>query len=206
MTDRDHTVGAVLTLCLQVFKEFDTDGSGCIDQEEFQHMVGALGFNISTAKALKYFRHIDEDGSGEIEMDEFRVALFMLDPVTGNTLGFQPSKLLTPSDAFEVRLHICPGVGCFHSVLTIRRAQMFDTDRSGAIDEDEFFYALEYLGLKISDQKQERYFQKYDKDNSGTIDYEEFLAIWLEVRAMATLRRAANLTLGMCRLAMFDRS
>lgn len=60
---------------------------------------------------------------------------------------------------------------------------MFDEDRSGAIDEDEFYFALEYLGLKISDQKQEKFFNKYDKDNSGTIDYEEFMAIWLEVCA-----------------------
>ena len=86
----------------QVFKEYDQDGSGFIDIDEFQAMVKALGFNITEAKALKYFRHIDEDGSGEIDLDEFRVALFLLDPVTGNTLGFQPSKLLTPSDAFQV--------------------------------------------------------------------------------------------------------
>ena len=66
--------GLVVVLAWQVFKEFDTDGSGFIDYDEFQNMVTALGFNISSAKALKYFRHIDEDGSGEIDLDEFRVA------------------------------------------------------------------------------------------------------------------------------------
>ena len=70
------------------------------------------------------------------------------------------------------------------------RRQMFDEDRSGAIDEDEFYFALEYLGLKVSDQKQEGFFKKYDKDNSGTIDYEEFMAIWLEVGRWAPCRIA----------------
>lgn len=34
--------------------------------------------------------------------DEFRVALYTCDPSSGNTVGFQPSKLLTPKDAFAV--------------------------------------------------------------------------------------------------------
>ena len=33
---------------------------------------------------------------------------------------------------------------------------------------------LEYLQLKIGDEKQEKMFQKYDKDQSGFIDYDEF--------------------------------
>ena len=71
---------------------------------------------------------------------------------------------------------------------------MFDEDRSGAIDEDEFFFALEYLGLKVSDSKQEKYFNKYDADGSGTIDYEEFKNIWLAVRARTCLSQQHLLT------------
>ena len=29
--------------------------------------------------------------------------MFTIDPVSGNSLGFEPNKLLTPKDAFEVR-------------------------------------------------------------------------------------------------------
>lgn len=47
----------------------------------------------------------DPDGSGEIDIEEFKVALFATDPDSGNPVGFAPSSLLTPLDAFEVRQH-----------------------------------------------------------------------------------------------------
>ena len=117
------------------------DGSGLIDLDEFTDMLPALGINLSSAKALRYFKMCDVDGSGQIDFDEFKVALFTCDPVSGNPLGFNPSKLLTPSDAFE----------------------MFDEDESGEIGEDEFADVLEYLGLKVDDFTQERLFKKFDR-------------------------------------------
>lgn len=44
----------------------------------------------------------DPDGSGEIDFEEFKVALFAVDPDSGNPVGFTPSALLSPLDAFEV--------------------------------------------------------------------------------------------------------
>jgi hypothetical protein len=32
--------------------------------------------------------------------------MFSIDPVSGNSLGFEPNKLLTPKDAFEVRVGV----------------------------------------------------------------------------------------------------
>ena len=58
---------------------------------------------------------------------------------------------------------------------------MFDEDGSGNINEDEFYFVLEYLKLEVSDANQERLFLKYDKDQSGEIDYDEFRQIWLAV-------------------------
>lgn len=57
---------------------------------------------IRSIKALKYFRVCDSDGSGEIDVEEFKVALFAVDPDSGNTVGFAPNAFLTPLDAFEV--------------------------------------------------------------------------------------------------------
>ena len=67
------------------------------------------------------------DGSGEIDLDEFRIALFAVDPNSGNSIGFNPNMLLTPADAFE----------------------MFDDDGSGEIGMDEFSDVLEYLGMEV---------------------------------------------------------
>ncbi|KAK7233594.1 guanyl-nucleotide exchange factor, partial [Aureococcus anophagefferens] len=142
-----------------VFEKFDTDNSGRINLEEFKIMLGKLKINMSSAKALKYFKMCDADDSGEIDFDEFKVALFACDPNGGNPIGFSPNALLMPQDAFE----------------------MFDEDGTGTINEDEFFFVLEYLKLDVSDQKQEQMFLKYDKDGSGEIDYAEFRQIWLAV-------------------------
>lgn len=45
----------------------------------------------------------DTDNTGKIDLEEFKVAMFAIDPDTGNPVGFTPSSLLTPLDAFEVK-------------------------------------------------------------------------------------------------------
>ncbi|CAM9176283.1 unnamed protein product [Pylaiella littoralis] len=143
----------------EVFQQFDTDGSGLIDFDEFRAMLPQLGINITMPKALKYFRMSDPDGSGEIDFEEFKVALFAVDPDSGNPVGFTPNALLSPLDAFE----------------------MFDEDKSGKIDEDEFFFLLQYLGIETSEVKLEQMFKKYDTDQSGYIEYAEFKKIWVRM-------------------------
>ena len=43
----------------EVFKRFDTDGSGEIDLEEFKVMLKKLKIQMSSAKAVKYFKMCD---------------------------------------------------------------------------------------------------------------------------------------------------
>jgi alpha-tubulin suppressor-like RCC1 family protein len=75
-----------------------------------------------------------------------------------------PQPYLTPTDAFET----------------------FDESKIGFIDEDEFFYCFEYLGVTISDEVHEKLFSKYDLDNTGSVDYEEFREAFLEVCDLRT--------------------
>ncbi|RLN81488.1 hypothetical protein BBO99_00003682 [Phytophthora kernoviae] len=143
----------------ELFKKYDTDGSGNISASEFLAMLPDLGFSMSAAKALRIFRKCDTDGGGEIDLAEFKMAMFAVDPVSGNTLGFSPSTLLGPRDAFE----------------------LFDEDGTGQIDELEFADVLEYFGMDVGDGKQEKIFKKYDKDKSGYIDYNEFRSMWVSL-------------------------
>ncbi|ETI47352.1 hypothetical protein, variant 1 [Phytophthora nicotianae P1569] len=122
-------------------------------------MLPDLGISISAAKAMRIFRKCDTDGGGEIDLTEFKMAMFAVDPVSGNPLGFSPSTLLGPRDAFE----------------------LFDEDGTGQIDELEFADVLEYFGMDVSDEKQEKIFKKYDKDKSGHIDYQEFRSMWIKL-------------------------
>mmetsp|Transcript_14075 Transcript_14075/g.20807 ORF Transcript_14075/g.20807 Transcript_14075/m.20807 type:complete len:162 (-) Transcript_14075:3132-3617(-) len=121
-----------------LFDQYDTDGSGTICFDEFQIMLPSLGVNISTPRMAKYFKACDTDNSGEIDFEEFKVALYVCDPDSGNSLGFSPHALVTPQDAFDY----------------------FDKDGSGKLDEDEFHYLLEYLGLDVNDETQEKNVQE----------------------------------------------
>eukprot|EP00953_Heterococcus_sp_UTEX-ZZ885_P027104 14588-Heterococcus_DN1.PRE.4 len=38
---------------------------------------------------------------------------------------------------------------------------------------------IQFLGIEVSEEKQEKLFKQYDTDGSGTIDYEEFKKIWV---------------------------
>jgi Ca2+-binding EF-hand superfamily protein len=116
----------------EIFDVFDDDDSGLISFDEFRKLLPYLGITVNDAKAYRYFRLCDIDGSGQIDVDEFKVVLFLCDPSSGNQVGYTPKQYVTPLDAFE----------------------LFDEDHSGDMDEDEFAYAMEYLGMKSSDNSQ----------------------------------------------------
>ena len=59
----------------------------------------------------------------------------------------------------------------------------------GFIDEDEFFFLLQFLGIEVSEQRQEQLFKQYDADGSGTIDYDEFKQIWVR---LANVRKVSE--------------
>lgn len=91
-----------------------------------------------------------------------QMAFYAADPVTGNSLGFQPSSLLHPRDAFEVGKPLPSNalLVVFSQKTTV--SQMFDTDNSGEIDEDEFGLLLEYMGIELSEAEMERLFKRFD--------------------------------------------
>lgn len=140
----------------EVFAQYDTDGSGYIEFDEFCEMLPALGIKITKAKAKRYFRVCDTDGNESLDIEEFKSALFACDPEKGNTLGFSPKVFLTPLDAFE----------------------MFDEDESGGIDETEFADVLDYLGVSVKEAQQEKYFKKYCNEYD-VLEYHNFRKIWL---------------------------
>eukprot|EP01041_Mallomonas_annulata_P005267 gene5267-10537_t len=141
----------------ELFKTFNTAGTGLISFDEFRKMLPALGFDLTSAKAFRFFNLCDTDGSGDIDIDEFKVALYTCDPTNGNPVGYVPSKFLSPLDAFET----------------------FDEAKLGLLDEDEFHFAIRYLGIELSDGQEETIFERCDYNHTGTIDYEEFLQLYL---------------------------
>jgi Ca2+-binding EF-hand superfamily protein len=59
----------------KLFCEFDTDGSGLIEFDEFENMVARMlrtsVSEIPEARMLRFWQEIDSDGSGEVDFEEF---------------------------------------------------------------------------------------------------------------------------------------
>ena len=146
----------------RLFRFFDHDSQGLIDLEEFKTMLPQLGITIPAAKAIRVFRMLDASNTKALTEEQFKVAVFALNPASGGPLHIDSSELMGPREAFV----------------------LFDRDNSGAIDEDEFVWVLEFMGydIKIEDEELvEKMFRKYDADSSGAIEYGEFRTAWLDL-------------------------
>ena len=143
----------------EAFAAFDANDDGLIDYNEFRMILPYINVKISDAKSFRYFKMCDTRQCGKMDIDDFKAALFACDPVKGNTTGFQPRRDVSPLDAFET----------------------FDEDKSGFLDEDEWFYAMEYLGYRMHDKLSEDAFVALDYDAQGQIDWDEFKRMYVEI-------------------------
>ena len=56
---------------LRKFREFDTDGNGSISEDEFGHLVVALGLRLTAGEIQIAYSAIDINGNGRIDFGEF---------------------------------------------------------------------------------------------------------------------------------------
>ena len=57
---------------------------------------------------------------------------------------------------------------------------MFDTDRSGTIDDRELKVAMRALGFAVKSEQVQKIMREYDRDGSGAIEFSEFREIMRE--------------------------
>jgi Ca2+-binding EF-hand superfamily protein len=61
-----------------LFKMYDTDGSGEVDREELAQMLKRMGERLKASQLDALLRKIDDDGSGEINFQEFCQMVFWM--------------------------------------------------------------------------------------------------------------------------------
>lgn len=61
--------GIVVNSASDLFRMFEKDGSGGIDQEEFCEIAKYMNINLSRNRILKLFSQADTDGTGTIVFD-----------------------------------------------------------------------------------------------------------------------------------------
>jgi len=147
---------------LNIFQLLDTDKSGTIDEEEFVNGIKMLNEETSGDMVVdnpaELFQMFDKDGGGEISIDEFVAAL-----QESAALKCVAEKL----DAGKVT-----ALQENHEMLLVA-FKYLDTDRSGAIDREEFQRGIDLLNKRLPERNKlgdpNELFELLDLDGNGEI-------------------------------------
>lgn len=151
---------------LNIFQLLDADGSGTIDEQEFIQGIETLnqqagGTGIKDPK--KIWKVFDIDGDGEISIEEF---------CKGLEASATMQNLTDNLDTKEVE-----SLQENHEMLLLA-FKYLDSDKSGAIDFEEFSRGVELLNKRLPERNQlgdpAELFKLLDADGSGDIDINEF--------------------------------
>lgn len=146
---------------LNIFQLLDIDGSGTIDKEEFVQGIQTLNEQTGGKKiagAAKLFMIFDIDGDGEISIEEFCKGLEQSATLKGVTDSLDATEVETLQENHEMLL---------------LAFKYLDTDKSGAIDRDEFSRGITLLNKRLGDRNKlgdpMELFNLLDADGNGEI-------------------------------------
>jgi len=155
---------------LNIFQLLDADGSGTVSEEEFVQGIEQLNKQtggLQLKDPAKLYKIFDIDGDGEISIEEFCKGLEQ-----SATLQSVTDKL----DATEVQ-----NLQENHEMLLLA-FKYLDTDKSGAIDHDEFTRGITLLNKRLPERNKlgdpDELFKLLDADGNGEIDLTEFNAMF----------------------------
>ncbi|GBG24610.1 Calcyphosin [Hondaea fermentalgiana] len=168
-----------------VFREFDVDGTGNIDEEEFLAALVRMNIVGYTETALELFDKIDADMSGTISYREFARALFVEDEAEESKgCGVGGSGFASSSRAAQaandvvarVRQRVLQLAGKNAGIRSITRIlRQMDEDGSNSLNAQELKEGLLGYGVQVSPSEVRTLMQHFDRDGSGRITIEEFL-------------------------------
>ena len=136
LDDAEKSLNWLTANAQKAFTQFDEDGSGAVDEGEFNKMLRHLKFFLLPCNATALFKHCDMEGNNELDRDQFEVAIYCI-------------KVLE-----EARRHENAERGGRRKAdLTLQPYEAFnsfDTDQDGLIDQLEFNEGLRSLGVITS--------------------------------------------------------
>jgi len=169
---------------LRMFTQFDTDGSGFIEFEEFHKGLLSYGIQLETEQALRLFTKYDKDHSGYMSYTDFMEQIlepeyFQLAFNYGTGMSAEARK--SQKEAYLHKRLVKRVKELRH--LFARRPEWrhyFDADNSGLITHDEFGQALRKIGLHLMPADFEALYHALDDDKSGKISIVEFDRLLVE--------------------------
>ena len=144
MMELYNALAASLSRTIDLFREWDTDGDGCVDKQEFvraMRMLGLHGPGREVAGML--FDKLDADKSGTIEYAELKEKLMQakhggLNGGGGADGGDKPRWYRGP---VTMRERLLTSVPCLGSKL-LDALKEKDSDEDGAVTQNEFVKAV----------------------------------------------------------------
>jgi Ca2+-binding EF-hand superfamily protein len=163
----------------KAFKEIDTDGSGAISHPEFIQALRKLGLTkIGNEESYQMMRKhkSKDDESEDMTWEQFKKTmqdyLRLPDLPTDETDPSTGAPSMKMSDAEKILAEKLYG-----KFTHVQRAfRMFDEDKSGSLDHEEFRMALRAMGVTLSERDFQTLVMQYDKSGDGSISYDEFNA------------------------------
>nr|CAD2189715.1 unnamed protein product [Meloidogyne enterolobii] len=181
MLERLYTKGE-LKEYQQLFKMFDTDGSGAIGSEELKGAMLRIGLEADDAEIERLIKEVDEDGNGEIDFPEFcqcmktaeRQGGFRQRPTNDEVVFDQDKNGLISENEF---IYVAKEIGgfshelaefVFRELLGDSSADQLDMDRFSAIVED-YLLSDNNNGNNIKDKEDEEEENLNNKNNDGNL-------------------------------------
>lgn len=91
-----------------LFKAFDTNGSGFLDERELQQLTKALGHDMNSQQLREMMRIIDVNGDGQVSLGEFITFWNAFQPAHGATTSSTGSKQAKPKEQSGVTAAVSP--------------------------------------------------------------------------------------------------
>lgn len=203
------------TRVVDLFRQFDDDDSGLLDEHEFAKAISELGMRGAPPEAVAaVFKSFDPDSSGTIEYRELHELLIRsfqsvpklepLDLKAANRIALRTKKVIHKNankfgglDLDEDSLDTLAGQIKFALNKSLGRVidlfRQFDDDASGHIDYKEFAKAMSELGLDVDADAIRLLFNEWDPDKSGYIEYEELKQLLRKTEAVEALYKRESL-------------
>ncbi|ETM46961.1 hypothetical protein L914_08249 [Phytophthora nicotianae] len=164
------------------FYQYDDDGNGELDHDEFRHFMKRYGI-VKNDDIDTLIKRLDTDGSGTISFEEFSVIFNPLRINPGSTAEgisamaaaaaeeiFDPEEL---ESILEIERELAQRMA--HQTRDLRLAfRKFDTNGNGLLEYKEFRSVLK--SYRLPEMEIRKVIRHLDRDVSGFIDYKEFIA------------------------------
>jgi len=134
----------------QIFRMFDKNGDGVIQNNEIESFLVAIGRSSSKEDAKKLISDVDTDRNGSISREEF--------------FTYMEKNFVVPDDQIEE---------------VVDAFKIFDLDNNGNVSATEFKNILtKYGNNNFTDQEIDQIFSMIDLNHDGKLDYAEFIEMW----------------------------